>query len=105
MHASEELNKQAADMLVELDRTSLLSPWVELGLARTIHVSTDGLADKLAVNSQAMRAFPIDDVVYRQAMLLALAGEDAAARRQWERAVAFLSGAARFTRCWCCAGG
>ena len=45
------------------------------------------MTDKLTVNSQAMRAFPIDDVVYRQAMLLALAGEDEAARRQWDRAV------------------
>jgi O-antigen ligase len=92
VHASVELSKQAADMLVELNRTSLLSPWVRLGLARTIHVSTEGLADKLAVNSQAMRAFPIDDVVYRQAMLLALAGEDEAARRQWERAVVAFPG-------------
>ncbi len=92
VHASVEVSKQAADMLVELHRTSLLSPWVELGLARTIHVSAEGLADKLAVNSLAMRAFPIDDVVYRQAMLLALAGEDEAARRQWERAVASFPG-------------
>jgi hypothetical protein len=92
MHASVELNKQAGDMLAELHRTSLLSPWAELGLARTIHVSAEGLPDKLAVNSRAMRAFPIDDVVYRQAMLLALAGEEEAARRQWERAVASFPG-------------
>jgi O-antigen ligase len=92
VHATVELSKQAADMLVELNRTSLLRPWVQLGLARTIHVSADGLADKLTVNSQAMRAFPIDDVVYRQAMLLALAGEDEAARRQWDRAVTSFPG-------------
>jgi O-antigen ligase len=92
LDATVEVHKQAADVLVELDRTSLLAPWAELGLARTIHVSTDGLADKLALNSQAMRVFPIDDVVYRQAMLLALAGEDAAARRQWDMAVASFPG-------------
>lgn len=87
VHASEELNRQARNTLLELHSTSLLFPWVELGLARTIHVSTDRLADKLAVNSRAMRAFPIDDVVYRQAMLLALAGEEGAATEQWRRAV------------------
>lgn len=87
VHATVEVGKQAAEMLTELNRTSLLTPWVQLGLARTIHVSADGLTDKLTVNSQAMRAFPVDDVVYRQAMLLALAGEDEAARRQWDRAV------------------
>jgi O-antigen ligase len=92
LHASVELDRQARDMLVDLHRTSLLSPWVELGLARTIHVSADGLADKLTVNSRAMRAFPIDDVVYRQAMLLALAGQEEAADRQWERAVASFPG-------------
>jgi hypothetical protein len=34
-----------------------------------------------------MRAFPIEDVVYRQAMLLALSGLQAPARVQWDRAV------------------
>jgi len=88
MHATEEVAAQANEMLTEVPRSSLLSPWVELGLARTIHISSDKLSDKLAVNGRAMRVFPIDDVVYRQAMLLALAGDDAAARLQWERAVA-----------------
>ena len=75
-------------MLTEVSPGSLLLPWVELGLARTIHISSDKLSDKLAVNGRAMRVFPIDDVVYRQAMLLALAGDDEAARLQWEQAVA-----------------
>ena len=88
IHATEDLAGQAKEMLTEVPRGSLLLPWVELGLARTIHISGDKLSDKLAVNGRAMRAFPIDDVVYRQAMLLALAGDDEAARLQWERAVA-----------------
>jgi O-antigen ligase len=88
LHATAEMNRQAVDTLLAIHRNSLLAPWVELGLARSIHVSADGLRDKLAVNSSAMRVFPIDDVVYRQAMLLALAGDQASARRQWERAVA-----------------
>ena len=88
MHASAELNRQAKDALLEIHRGSLLAQYVELGLARTISVDTDRLADKFAVNSRAMRLFPIDDVTYRQAMLLALRGDQAAARRQWDLAVA-----------------
>jgi len=88
MHASAELNRQAKDALLEIHRGSLLAQYVELGLARTISVDTDRLADKLAVNGRAMRLFPIDDVAYRQAMLLALRGDQAAAQRQWDLAVA-----------------
>jgi len=87
MHASAELNRQAKDALLEVHRGSLLGQYVELGLARTISVDPDKLADKLAVNGRAMRLFPIDDVVYRQAMLLALHGDQAAALRQWDLAV------------------
>jgi O-antigen ligase len=88
MHASAELNRQAKDALLEIHRGSLLAQYVELGLARTISVDTDRLTDKLAVNGRAMRLFPIDDIAYRQAMLLALHGDQAAARRQWDLAVA-----------------
>jgi O-antigen ligase len=87
LHATEDLNKRAKETLLEIHRSSLLAPWVELGLARSIHVSAEHLADKLAVNGRAMRAFPIEDVVYRQAMLLALSGLQAPARVQWDRAV------------------
>ena len=89
VHASEEVNRpgernaDGGPIVVRCCR--LGSNW---DLARTIHISSDKLSDKLAVNGRAMRVFPIDDVVYRQAMLLALAGDDAAARLQWDRAVA-----------------
>ncbi len=88
VHASAELNRQAKEALLEVHRGSLLAQYVELGLARTISVDPDHLADKLAVNGRAMLQFPIDDVTYRQAMLLALRGDQAAARRQWDLAVA-----------------
>jgi hypothetical protein len=88
MHASQAVNRQAKDALLEIHRSSLLAQYVELGLARTISVDTDRLADKLAVNARAMRLFPIDDVTYRQAMLLGLRGEQGAAERQWDLAVA-----------------
>jgi O-antigen ligase len=88
LHATEEINRRAKEALLELHRTSLLSPLVELGLARTIHISSDHLSDKLTVNGRAMQVYPISDVAYRQAMLLALAGDQPGARRQWDRAVA-----------------
>jgi O-antigen ligase len=88
VHASAELNRRAKDALLEVHRGSLLAQYVELGLARTISVDPDHLADKLAVNGRAMLQFPIDDVTYRQAMLLALRGDQAAAQRQWDLAVA-----------------
>jgi len=88
IHASAAVNRQAKEILLDIHRSSLLAQYVELGLARTISVDTDRLGDKLTVNGRAMRLFPIDDVAYRQAMLLALSGEQAAARRQWDLAVA-----------------
>ncbi len=88
LHATTEIHRRAQEALLQIDRTSLLAPWAALGLARGIPVSAEGLRDKLAVNTSAMRGFPIDDVVYRQAMLLALAGDQPGARRQWDRAVA-----------------
>jgi O-antigen ligase len=88
IHATAEVNRQAKAALLEIGRGSLLAPYVELGLARTISVDTDRLADKLAVNGRAMRLFPIDDLAYRQAMLLALRGDQGAAQRQWDLAAA-----------------
>ena len=88
LHATQELDRQARQTLLEIHRTSLLSPWVALGLTRSINIAPERLADKLALNTAALRVFPIDDVVYRQAMLLALFGDQAGARRQWDRAVA-----------------
>jgi O-antigen ligase len=87
LHATAEVNKRAKETLLEIHRTSLLAPWVELGLARSIEIDRAHLADKLAVNGRALRAFPIEDVTYRQAMLLGLAGLQEQARQQWDRAV------------------
>jgi len=74
-------------MLLDIRRTSLLAPYVELGLARAIDVTPAQLEAKLQVNAHAMRQFPVDDVVYRQAMLLAMTGGVEAAMQQWRMAV------------------
>jgi O-antigen ligase len=88
VHASEEVNRKAKEVLLQIRRGSLLAPYVELGLARTISVDADRLEDKLAVNGRAMHLFPIDDVTYRQAMLLALRGDQLEAQRYWDLALA-----------------
>jgi hypothetical protein len=88
LHATEEANQRAKEMLLELHRESLLAPVVELGLARSIHVSGEQLQDKLTVNARAMQVYPISDVGYRHAMLLALTGDLGGAQTHWERAVA-----------------
>ena len=88
LHASEEVNRRAKEALLDLHGKSLLAPIVELGLARSIQIDAQRLQDKLAVNTRAMQVYPISDVAYRQAMLLALAGEAEQACQQWDRAAA-----------------
>lgn len=86
LHASDAANRKAGELLLEVHRTSLLAPLVELALARSIRIEAGGLDEKLLVNGRAMRVFPVRDVVYRQALLLALARDYPAAQRQWRAA-------------------
>ncbi|MEW6314287.1 MAG: Wzy polymerase domain-containing protein [Pseudomonadota bacterium] len=72
--------------LMKIHQESLLTPYIELAYAGAITLDRDHLRDKLDLNTRAMRFAPVGDAVYRQAVLLALAGEDEAARRQLERA-------------------
>jgi len=87
-HAPPDVVLRANQALAGIPRSSLLTPYVEMALARAISIDRERLTDKLIVNSRAMRVFPIEDVVFRQAMLLALSGEQRAAERQWDLAVA-----------------
>lgn len=64
-----------------------LSPYFDLSMSSKIVVSTDHLADKRILNEKAMSFAPIGTVVYREALLLALSGEQAAAQLQMERAI------------------
>jgi O-antigen ligase len=88
LHATEAENRRAGELLMDVHRTSLLAPLVELGLSRSIRIEPERLDEKLLVNGRAMRVFPVDDVVYRQAMLLALHGDLPAATAQWGAALA-----------------
>ena len=76
-----------AQALANLHREPLLVPYVELAFAYGITPSKENLAEKLALTTRAMHFAPVDVVVYRQALLLALAGRAEAAREQFERAL------------------
>jgi len=76
-----------AQALANLHREPLLVPYVELAVAYGITPSKEKLTEKLELNTRAMHFAPVDVVVYRQALLLALAGRAEAAREQFERAL------------------
>ena len=75
------------DGLVALHGGSLLSPYAELSMASLIGVSDENVAAKLALNTRVMHFVPIAAVVYRQAMLLAQAGQQEQAQTLLEQAI------------------
>lgn len=75
------------ESLVEVNNYALLRPFAELYMSSLIEVSADHLAEKMALNEQAMRFVPIGTVVYRQAWLQALDERQTEARVQLERSI------------------
>jgi len=75
------------DSLGAVNNYALLRPYAELYLSSLIEVSSERLADKLALNEQVMRFVPIASVVYRHAWLLALAERIPEAKIQLERSI------------------
>jgi len=73
--------------LRQVQRMPLLSPYAELFLGTYIKVGDQGVKENLALNSRVVRYFPIEEVVYRQAMLLAQNGQQAQAQQVWWQAV------------------
>ena len=61
---------------------------MELALSRLMVLNREQIDDKLAFNGLVMDFAPSADVVYRRAILLALKGEQEAARIQWDFAEA-----------------
>ncbi len=78
--------KQFNDDLLQIHRTSLLAPYIELAYTGAIVLNKDDLSDKLELNNRVMRFAPVSIVVYQQAILLALNGQAQAAKEQLERA-------------------
>ena len=69
------------DDLMKLREGSLFGPYFERIASEAIAIDEEGLGDKLALNTQVMRAYPMPSVVLRQVALLALSGRDSDARR------------------------
>jgi O-antigen ligase len=67
-------------------RDPALVPYAELAISTAMALDGERLREKVAINGRVMRFAPISSVAYRQAILLALAGEAAAAERQLARA-------------------
>jgi len=68
-------------LLTLLEKGSFFSPYFERLLTEAMELDERDLNEKLALNSQVMRLYPVPSVVHRQIVLLALAGRgDEAAR-------------------------
>lgn len=76
-----------AQALMNVHDEPLLRPYVELAITYGVGVDRAQLEDRLALVTRAMRFAPVEVVVYRQAQLLALAGDADAAREQLERSL------------------
>jgi hypothetical protein len=83
-----------AQAMMQAHREPLLTPYVELAFAFGVTVDAMRLQEKLALVTRAMHFAPVDVVVYRHALLLALAGEREAALAQLDRSLAAYPGEA-----------
>lgn len=73
-------------VMPRLARDLVLEPYAKLIISFGIAIDRDRLSAKLDVNGRTMRFIPFSATVYRQALLLALAGDHDAAQRQFSRA-------------------
>ena len=76
-----------AQALMGVHEEPLLRPYVELAIAYGVSVDQEQLGDKLALVTRVIRFVPVEVLVFRQALLLALAGDADAARAQLERSL------------------
>ena len=84
-------------LLTLLEKGSFFSPYFERLLTEATELDERDLNDKLALNTQVMRLYPVPSVVYRQIVLLALAGHGDEAARTLRGAVRAYP---QFTRSW-----
>ena len=85
------------DDLMKLREGSVFGPYFERIASEAIAMDEEDLGDKLALNTQVMRAYPMPSVVLRQVALLALSGRDADAVRTLRAATTVYP---RWTREW-----
>ena len=74
--------------LLDLQAHSLFRPFVELSHPGLVVPASASPAEKLVLDLRVMRFTPNSEVVYRHAMMLASNGEQEAAKKQLERAIA-----------------
>ncbi|MDP1681954.1 MAG: Wzy polymerase domain-containing protein [Burkholderiales bacterium] len=94
--------RQAPPSVQEIERVlqhvrheSMLTPYSDFAYAAGITPNRAQIEDQQLLNSAVMRFAPTQDVVYRQALLLSLQGEAAAAQGMLKRALAVYPGAAK----------
>jgi len=77
----ESLVRSDLEELMSLRENSLFAPYFERIASEAIAVDERDLDEKLALNTQVMRAYPTPSVALRQVALLALSGRDREAAR------------------------
>lgn len=85
--AEQDAPDRIRDSLAEVHGRSLLSPYAELLMSSLIVVNDNHLKEKLELNTRVTRFVPVALVTYRQALLLAQAGEQEQAAKMMEQAI------------------
>lgn len=88
LEGAEEVANAFVEQVMTVHRESLLSSYSEIAVSRGIALDKENLSGKLAVNGRAMHAAPINEIAYRQAILLGLNGQHQEAARQYDLAAA-----------------
>ena len=73
-----------SNLVQQVHREPVLTYYLEVAISPGITISADQLHDKIALNARVMRFYPAELEVYRQALLLALAGERESALKHLE---------------------
>ena len=90
--AEQKAVQQAKPVMAEMSRESLLSPYVILAVAVGLTPDRTHLQEQLQVCDVAQRFSPVRQVVFKYALLLAMAGKHAQAGQQLRMAMAAYPG-------------
>ena len=84
---NENYNRIMREGMLKMRDLTMMESIAELYMTSMIEVSANNLADKQTLNRRVMRFVPISPVVYRESLLLAQSGDQAAAQLQMTRAI------------------
>jgi O-antigen ligase len=79
--------RNARDELLAAHRSPLFSSYAELFIANMMEPSADHLQEKIDLNERALHYIPVAQIVYRQALLLALSGQEGGAKDMFEKGI------------------